>query len=82
MTVHVLVAGGMTVKAGHDLLERIEAEIRHAIGEISVTTHLEPLEDPASFIHGENGGKPDPGRESLTPAPMPRRNGLDGTKRR
>jgi Ca2+-transporting ATPase len=82
MTVHVLVAGGMTVKAGHDLLERIEAEIRHAIGEISVTTHLEPLDDPASFIHGENGDKPDPGRESLTPAPMPRHKGLDGVKKR
>jgi len=72
MTVHVLVPGGMTVKAGHDLLDRIEADIRAGIGDISVVTHLEPLEDPASFTHGESDHAPHPGRESLSPAPPPR----------
>jgi cation diffusion facilitator family transporter len=67
MTVHVLVPGHMTVKAGHDLLEQIETKIRQAIGEITVVTHLEPLEDPASFIHGESDEHPHLGRESLTP---------------
>ncbi|MFZ4700966.1 MAG: cation diffusion facilitator family transporter [Candidatus Methylumidiphilus sp.] len=82
MTVHVLVHGDMTVKAGHDLLDRIENDIRQAVGEIIVVTHLEPIEDPASFMHGESGDKPHPGRESLAPAPMPRQNGPNGGKRR
>ncbi len=81
MTVHVLVAGDMTVKAGHDLLDRIEHDIRQSIGEIIVTTHLEPLDDPASFIHGENGGEPHPGRESLMPVTT-RRNSGDSSKYR
>jgi len=72
MTVHVLVPGEMSVKQGHDLLERIEAEIRGAVGEIQVTSHLEPLDDPASFIHGQPDAAPHPGRESLGSAAKPR----------
>ena len=74
MTVHVLVPGDMSVKAGHDLLDRIENDIRQAIGEITVVTHLEPLDDPASFSHGENGSEPYPGRESLMPTQTLRKN--------
>jgi cation diffusion facilitator family transporter len=48
VTLHVLVPGGWTVKQGHDWLERIEADIRAAVTHANVTTHLEPLEDPAS----------------------------------
>lgn len=50
VTVHVLVPGGWTVQAGHDLLERLEADIRHAAPRVSVLTHLEPLEDPLSAL--------------------------------
>lgn len=46
--VHVLVPGAWTVQVGHELLERIEAEIRGSIPNVTVLTHLEPLEDPAS----------------------------------
>jgi divalent metal cation (Fe/Co/Zn/Cd) transporter len=46
---HVLVPGDWTVQAGHDLLERIEGEIRSAVPACSVITHLEPLEDPLSL---------------------------------
>lgn len=46
---HVLVPGGWTVRRGHDLLEEIEAEIRAAVANTTVFTHLEPVEDPASF---------------------------------
>lgn len=49
MSVHVLVPGGWTVQAGHDLVERIEAEVRGAIPSITVLTHLEPADDPASY---------------------------------
>lgn len=46
---HVLVPGDWTVQRGHDLLERIEDEIRAKVPLSTVFTHLEPIEDPASF---------------------------------
>jgi cation diffusion facilitator family transporter len=46
---HVLVPGGWTVQRGHRLLEKIEAEIRSAIPSVTVFTHLESLNDPASW---------------------------------
>ncbi|HEU4564402.1 MAG TPA: cation transporter dimerization domain-containing protein, partial [Gemmatimonadaceae bacterium] len=46
---HVLVPGDWTVKRGHDVLEQIEEEVRAAIPNSTVFTHLEPVEDPASF---------------------------------
>ncbi len=49
VTVHVLVPGQWTVASGHDLAERIEAEIREILPRATVMTHLEPLEDPASW---------------------------------
>jgi cation diffusion facilitator family transporter len=47
--VHVLVPGSMSVQAGHDLVERIEAEIREKLPHVELLTHLEPLEDPRSW---------------------------------
>lgn len=60
VTVHVLVPGAWTVHDGHLLLERIEADIRAAIPNASVLTHLESLEDPASWddIGLDRGGEP------------------------
>jgi cation diffusion facilitator family transporter len=46
---HVLVPGKWTVQRGHRLLENIEADIRHAMPSITVFTHLESLNDPASW---------------------------------
>jgi len=46
---HVLVPGTWTVQRGHRLLENIEADIRHAIPSVTVFSHLEPLNDPASW---------------------------------
>jgi cation diffusion facilitator family transporter len=46
---HVLVPGSMSVLEGHELVERIESEIREAIPNAVLLTHLEPLEDPSSF---------------------------------
>lgn len=46
---HVLVPGGWTVTHGHDLLEKIENEVRAAVPNVTVFTHLEPIEDPKSF---------------------------------
>lgn len=49
VSVHILVPGEWTVQQGHQLLERIERDIRAALPNTTVTTHLEPLEDPNSF---------------------------------
>lgn len=51
ITLHVLVPGGWTVQQGHDLVERIEEDIRLSVPHAVVVTHLEPMEDIASFIH-------------------------------
>ena len=49
VSVHVLVPGAWTVQRGHELLERMEEEIRRDVPDATVFTHLEPLEDPVSF---------------------------------
>jgi cation diffusion facilitator family transporter len=50
ISMHVLVPGDWTVRRGHDLLERIEQEIQAAIPHATVLTHLEAIEDPASWL--------------------------------
>jgi len=49
ISMHVLVPGDWTVHVGHRLLERIEGEIRQKIENVTVFTHLESLDDPASW---------------------------------
>jgi len=49
VSLHVLVPGQWTVQRGHELVERIETDIRCALSDIEVITHLESLEDPASW---------------------------------
>ncbi len=46
---HILVPGHWTVQRGHDLLEEIEEEVRSAVPNSVVDTHLEPIEDPVSW---------------------------------
>ncbi|MEO7986654.1 MAG: cation diffusion facilitator family transporter [Gemmatimonadales bacterium] len=46
---HILVPGDWSVQKGHDLLEEIEEQVRAAIPNSSVDTHLEPIEDPVSW---------------------------------
>lgn len=49
VSVHVLVPGAWTVQRGHDLVDRLEADLAAALPGATVSTHLEPLEDPASW---------------------------------
>jgi cation diffusion facilitator family transporter len=49
MTLHVLVPGHWTVQYGHDWAERIEHDIHKALPFTHITTHVEPIEDPASM---------------------------------
>ena len=49
VSVHVLVPGAWTVHEGHRLLEEIEGDIRSDVPGAVVFTHLESLDDPASW---------------------------------
>ena len=46
---HLLVPGAMSVREGHRLADEIEEQIRAALPGSAVLTHLEPIEDPASY---------------------------------
>jgi len=49
VSLHVLVPGAWTVHRGHELLEDLEARIRAVVPNVTVFTHLESLDDPASW---------------------------------
>jgi cation diffusion facilitator family transporter len=49
VSLHVLVPGSWTVHRGHALLEDLEARIRAVVPNVTVFTHLESLDDPASW---------------------------------
>jgi cation diffusion facilitator family transporter len=49
ISLHVLVPGTWTVHRGHQLLEQIEADVAQVVPNVTMFTHLESLEDPASW---------------------------------
>lgn len=49
ITLHVLVPGAWSVRDGHALADRLERDVREALPGAAVTTHIEPIDDPASF---------------------------------
>lgn len=49
VAVHILVPGNWTVHRGHQLLDKIEADVHRAVENSVVFTHLESLDDPASW---------------------------------
>lgn len=53
ISLHVLVPGSWTVQRGHDVVEKIEADIRAVVANSHLTTHLEPIEDPLSHSDRE-----------------------------
>ena len=53
VSLHVLVPGDWTVQRGHDVVERIEDDLRAALQRATIFTHLEPLEDATSFADTE-----------------------------
>ncbi|MGB7876581.1 MAG: cation diffusion facilitator family transporter [Anaerolineales bacterium] len=46
---HVLVPGKWTVEHGHILLEKLEVQLTQLLPNMVVFTHIEPLDDPASW---------------------------------
>jgi cation diffusion facilitator family transporter len=49
VSLHVLVPGAWTVQYAHDIAEGVERDIATAVPGAVVFTHVEPLEDPASY---------------------------------
>ena len=47
--VHVLVPGAWTVQRGHDLVEEVEEAVHREFGDLALTCHLEPTEDPRAY---------------------------------
>ena len=64
---HILVPGRWSVQRGHDLLEKIEEEVRAAVPNSSVDTHLEPIEDPVSWADQPLEREGVAGQEEVTP---------------
>lgn len=50
---HLLVPGAWTVQQAHVLAEEVEKKMRDAIPQSTITTHIEPLEDPVSWADTE-----------------------------
>lgn len=48
-TVHVLVPDDWTVARGHAFIDSVERELSEAVPGLIVLTHLEPINDPASY---------------------------------
>jgi cation diffusion facilitator family transporter len=46
---HLLVPGNWSVKKAHDLAERVERALQHALPGLDVTLHIEPIEADASY---------------------------------
>lgn len=49
LVVHLLVPGSWTVREGHQLAEQVESEVRGAVPNSNIVTHIEPVEDPISL---------------------------------
>jgi len=67
---HILVPGNWSVQRGHDLLERLEEEVRAAVPDSSVDTHLEPIEDPLSW-EDDRLERPPEGQRGTPSTPFP-----------
>jgi cation diffusion facilitator family transporter len=53
VSLHVLVPDAWSVREGHALAERLERDVRAALPGAAVTTHIEPIGDPASLADSE-----------------------------
>lgn len=49
VSMHVLVPGDWTISQGHELVQQLESDIRDALPETTVFTHLEPVDEPESW---------------------------------
>ena len=52
LVVHLLLPGEWTISAGHKLADQIENQVRDAIPNSNIVTHIEPANDPLSLEDG------------------------------
>jgi cation diffusion facilitator family transporter len=52
LVVHLLLPGEWTISAGHELADQIENQVREAIPNSNIVTHIEPANDPLSLQDG------------------------------
>jgi cation diffusion facilitator family transporter len=52
LVVHLLLPGEWTISAGHKLADQIENQVREAIPNSNIVTHIEPADDPLSLQDG------------------------------
>lgn len=65
IAVHILVPGGWTVHDAHHVAEEFEGEIRVALGETFITTHLEPIDDTIAYHDSQGNNEETSGRQTL-----------------
>lgn len=68
--VHLLVPGEWSVKRGHDFCHEVERAAQEAIGDLTITCHLEPIEDPESYRDIPTAHFP-VGMNPTEPVPLP-----------
>jgi divalent metal cation (Fe/Co/Zn/Cd) transporter len=49
VSVHVLVPDTWTIRDGHALVESVESDLRHALADAAIFTHLEPIGDATAY---------------------------------
>ena len=52
LVVHLLLPGEWTISAGHQLADKIENQVREAVPNSNIVTHIEPANDPLSLQDG------------------------------
>jgi cation diffusion facilitator family transporter len=66
VSMHILAPGSWSIQQGHQLLERLERDLRQLWPMMTVFTHLEPLEDARSW-HDTTLDRRESSFDSLTP---------------
>lgn len=57
---HLLVPGAWSVQQAHELAERVEDRLAQRIEGVSAISHIEPIEDPASYADATHDGPASP----------------------
>jgi len=70
VSVHVLAPGNWSIQKGHELVETIESQIRAKLANVTVFTHLEPLEDPVSWEDASLDRTDSTDSTKLSPPPL------------
>jgi cation diffusion facilitator family transporter len=65
---HLLVPGAWPVQQAHELAERVEARLAELMPGVSAISHIEPIEDPASYADATHDGPGAPPALSAPPA--------------